>query len=130
MSGLERSERLSKWASSMLEDLTDDTVGRWPQAAAMLTRRALEEAVDHLWAGRSPGMSECSHRAQLLCLPRYIDSEIAHRATYAYASLSRACHYSAYELPPTQAELHGWLDTVEELRGAVDASTDSLSPDT
>ena len=62
-------------------------------------------------------------KAQLLCLPHYLgDEELAERASYAWAGLSRACHQHPYELPPTSAELLGWLGTVEELVTRVDAS--------
>ena len=73
-------------------------------------------------------------RAQLLCLPYYLQApslkpqasgqapspksqadHLAQRVSYAWAGLSGACHQHPYELPPTSAELLGWLGTVEEL---------------
>lgn len=61
-------------------------------------------------------------KAQLLCLPHYLgDEELAERASYAWAGLSGACHQHPYELPPTSAELLGWLGTVEALVTCVKA---------
>jgi len=62
-------------------------------------------------------------KAQLLCLPHFLQApspksqadHLAQRVSYAWAGLSRACHQHPYELPPTSAELLGWLGTVDEL---------------
>jgi hypothetical protein len=34
---------------------------------------------------------------------------------YVYAALSEACHYHAYELAPTAAELTRWITAVDRL---------------
>lgn len=110
-------------ARTLMERTDPSTAGLWPRATALLARQALESAVDDFWKARAPGMEQCSMRAQLLCLPHYLgDEELAERASYAWAGLSRACHQHPYELPPTSAELLGWLGTVEELVTRVDAS--------
>ena len=61
-------------------------------------------------------------RSQLLCLTAYLDEDVATRAAYLFAALSRACHYHPYELAPTAAELDRWLaetaDLVRLLHGA------------
>ena len=93
------------------------TAGIWPRATALLTRQALEAALDDLWRRRAPGLELCSARAQLLCLPSYLhgDEELAERVSYTWAGLSRACHQHPYELPPTSSELIGWIEVVEQL---------------
>jgi hypothetical protein len=93
------------------------TIGIWPRATAFLTRQALEAALDKLWRRCAPGLEVCSARAQLICLPAYLqrEKELAERVSFAWFGLSRACHQHAYELSPTSPELLGWIATVEEL---------------
>jgi len=93
-----------------------DTAGLWPRAAALLGRRALEGALDDLWASRAPGLERASARAQLACLPEYLgDRGLAEDVTYTWTVLSDACHHHAYETGPTAAELEARLDVVERL---------------
>lgn len=110
-------------ARELLERADPTTAGIWPRATALLARQALEAALDDLWRVRAPGVEQCSARAQLLCLPFYLrsDEELARRAYYTWAGLSRACHQHPYELPPTSSELLGWIQTVEELVARVGA---------
>jgi hypothetical protein len=70
-----------------------------------------------LWAGRptADGLSGATMRSQLLCLNAYVDEDVATRAAYLSAALSRACHYHPYELTPTASELTRWLDETSEL---------------
>jgi hypothetical protein len=92
------------------------TAGRWPRAAALLGRQALEAALERLWERKGVALAGCSARAQLLCLPTYLgDRAVAARAAHAWAALSQACHHHAYELAPTAAELGAWLDVVAEV---------------
>jgi hypothetical protein len=93
------------------------TAGLWPRVCAFLTRQALETAIDMLWAANpaTTGLMECTMRSQLSCLPTYLDGSTAHHIAYVWAALSEACHYHAYELAPTAAELAGWIDTVGQL---------------
>ena len=51
----------------------------------------------------------------MICLPEYSDVELAMRVRYAWHGLSNACHHHAYDLPPIESELSGWLDDVEAL---------------
>ena len=102
-------------ARSVMRVPRADLVGTWPRAAAILGRQALEITLDQLWAQAAPGVENASARAQLTCLPEYIDPELASRIRYSWHVLSAACHYHAYELPPIAAELNGWLDDVEAL---------------
>lgn len=120
-------------ARNLLVRTDPATAGLWPRATALLARQALEAALDDFWRSRSPGMEHCSMKAQLSCLPYYLQAasrkpqadshgagrkpqaDLAQRVSYAWAGLSRACHQHPYELPPTSAELQGWLATVDEL---------------
>lgn len=93
-------------ARDLVERTGAGPVGVWPRAAALLGRRAIEEALDRLWAKRAPGMERASARAQLACLPDYVsDRTLAADVAYAWASLSSACHHRTYELAPTAGEL-------------------------
>lgn len=102
-------------ARQLLDRADETTAGRWPRAAALLGRQALESAVAALLADRAPGVERCSARAQLLCLRQLIDPNQALAIEHAWVGLTRACHHHAYELPPTAVELAGWLDTVDAL---------------
>ena len=103
-------------ARNLLERTDPATAGLWPRATALLARQALEGALDDFWKVRAAGMEHCSMRAQLLCLSHYLgDEDLAERVSYAWAGLSRACHQHPYELPPTSAELLGWLSIVDDL---------------
>jgi hypothetical protein len=90
--------------------------GIWPRAAALPARQALETAMGELWASsrRAAGMSGCPC-ARRMCLTAYLDPGPASRAVYLLAALSQACHYHPYELPPTAAELTGWLDQATQV---------------
>ena len=102
-------------ARSMMRVPRADLVGTWPRASAILGRQALEIALGQLWARAAPGVENASARAQLTCLPEYVDAELAGRVRYAWHALSTACHHHAYELPPIVSELNSWLDDVEVL---------------
>lgn len=110
-------------ARDLMERTDPATAGLWPRATALLARQALEGALDDFWKVRAPGLEQCSMRAQLLCLPYFLQApspkpqadHLAERVSYAWAGLSGACHQHPYELPPTSAELLGWLGTVDEL---------------
>ena len=83
----------------------------------MLARQALETVLDDLWRLRAPGLERHPMRAQLICLRHCLPErpDLTPRVYYAWSGLSRACHQHAYELPPTSAELEGWIEVVEEL---------------
>jgi hypothetical protein len=107
---------LAAAARSFIERPDVATAGVWPRTAALLARQALEQALDVIWESRSATarLAECTMRSQLTCLPAYLDTATAQQIAYVWAALSAACHYHAYELAPTAAELSGWLDTVEQ----------------
>jgi hypothetical protein len=89
--------------------------GTWPRAAALLTRQALESAIDQAWDQTEPAMGEVSMRARLLCLSDYLDETVAEDAAYAWSALSNACHQRSYELAPTGAELANLQAIVKQL---------------
>ena len=111
------SQSLLVAARDLLQHPDQSTAGIWPRATALLTRQALEAALDDLWKRRAPGLEKCSARAQLLVLGAYLTKhgDLADRVSYAWVGLSRACHLHAYELPPTADELASWIDTVAQL---------------
>lgn len=113
--------QLLELADQLLSEPIPSMEGRWPRAVAILTRQALEMSLDRLWGRVSPPVAAASMRAQLLCLPEYLDRSLAARSSVAWAELSRACHHHAYELPSTAEELAGWLETTGELSSRVDA---------
>lgn len=102
-------------ADELVTTVVAGTRGLWPRSAAFLIRLALEQSLDELWAAVQPGLADCSMRAQLLCLPLYVGEVTARRVRAAWSGLSRACHYHAYELAPTAAELRHWHDEVVEI---------------
>jgi hypothetical protein len=108
-------------ADLLLTEPPDSMAGRWPRAVAILVRQALELSMDRLWLRVAPGLGQASFRAQLLCLPAFVDRAVAASASVAWSELSRACHHHAYELPPTAEELAGWLEVTDRLRRAADA---------
>jgi hypothetical protein len=104
-------------ARRLLHRATPETRGRWPRAAALLARQALETAVAEHGRARNLPLADCSARAQFLYLretghPHQRD--LTARAYHAWTALSRACHHHAYELAPTAAELEGWMGVVGE----------------
>ncbi len=114
---------LAQAARRLVEGPDPGTRGLWPRAALLLTRQALELALDRLWQRREPGLEFCSARAQFLCLGAYLgDAGLAREAHAAWQSMSRGCHYRPYELPPTAEELTRWLDVVDSVIVRADAS--------
>jgi hypothetical protein len=108
-------------ARSLLDRPSAETSGLWPRAVVLLQRQALEVALKTYWSAKAPGTEECSMRAQLLCLERYLpDPSVARRAHHAWTALSRAAHFHAYELPPTLEELRAWGEVVKALVDATE----------
>lgn len=99
-------------ADTLLASVVPGTRGLWPRTVAFLVRMALEQAVDGFWTRAQPGMAACTMRAQLVCLPGYVEPALAQRVAGTWSGLSRACHYHTYELAPTVAELRHWHDEV------------------
>jgi hypothetical protein len=104
-------------AHDLMERPGHSTVGGWPRAVALLTRQALENALDEFWttSAATAGLAACSNKTQLTCLPSYLHPAIARHINYVWAALSNACHYHSYELAPTAGELYGWIEAVTSL---------------
>jgi hypothetical protein len=123
-------EDLLTEARRLVEHPDAATAGVWPRASALLARQALEQAMAGLWAAQpeAEGLSNGTMRSQLLCLNAYVGDDVATRAAYLSAALSRACHYHPYELAPTAAELTGWLDETADLVALLRSRTDTGYP--
>jgi hypothetical protein len=102
-------------ARTLVNTSAPDTRGLWPRAAALLSRQSLEVALKTYWSYVAPGTEEASMRAQLLCLDGYLPAPLSRQAHQAWASLSRASHHHAYELPPTRDELLAWCEVVDAI---------------
>lgn len=112
-------------ALDLLERPAPDGVGGWPRAVALLTRQALEGALEEFWRTNpaTVGLCECTRKTQLTCLPTYLEPRLAREVSYVWAALSGACHYHPYGLAPTAAELSGWIDAVTALLAAIGRKT-------
>jgi hypothetical protein len=110
-------EELLAAADRMLSSAPPAGWAHWPRTCALLTRLALESALDRYWSRVLPSAVECSMRPQLLLLPRYAGDEAATLAREAWLGLSRAAHHHAYELAPTAGELREWHSEVQRLVG-------------
>ena len=86
-------------ARSIMRVQRADLVGTWPRASAILGRQALEITLGQLWTRAAPGVENASARAQLTCLPEYVDAELASRIRYSWHVLSAACHYPRLRTP-------------------------------
>lgn len=103
-------------ARLLLDEPSLLTRGRWARATALLLRQALESAAGTICSAWAPGLSSTPMRTQLLCLPAALgDDSLAGDVAGAWTSLSLACHYHPYDLPPTFGELRGWADVVAAL---------------
>ncbi len=108
-------------ARDLLERPAAATVGGWPRAVALLTRQALEQALEEVWKAdpTTAGLCDCTWKTQLTCLPSYLSADLASEISYVWAALSNACHYHPYDLAPTATELNGWMDAVAGLLIAI-----------
>ena len=98
-----------------MEDPEATSSGAWPRAAALLARSSLEASMTELWQTKEIPLQRASWRAQLLCLPGYIDPDLARRVAFAHSALSAACHHHPYDLPPTAIEIQRWLGIIQDL---------------
>lgn len=92
------------------------------RVAAFLARRALEDAVMAWCRTVSVHLDRTTMRSKLIVIRVLHGEEIANVACAAWAGLSQACHYHAYELAPSAAQLRRLLDLV--------ARVAALGPDT
>lgn len=102
--------------------------GWWPKACACLIRLALEGGLDAFWHHVSPPVAKCgSWRTKLLMLRKRVNREIARRASFAWATLSRATHHHCYEMAPTAAELRRLHSEVTVLLAELEAAGPSAT---
>lgn len=108
-------------ARDLLERPAFASIGGWPRAVALLTRQALEKALEGFWKASpsTAGLCDCAMKTQLACLPTYLEPGLAREIGYVWATLSSACHYHPYDLAPTAAELIGWIDAVAALLASI-----------
>ncbi|PWU52341.1 hypothetical protein DLJ47_19080 [Micromonospora sp. S4605] len=100
-------------ADKLLTSVVRGTRGAWPRACAWLLRLALEAAMDDYWRRSRPEVASMRARSpQFLILDRDAGRQVAARAGYAWAALSRAGHHHCYELGLTAGELRRLRDTV------------------
>lgn len=102
-------------ARSMVDDASEATEGVWSRAAAHLARQSLESGMKIRLSKQIPWVEEQSFHVQLLCLHDVATRDVAERAAYVWAALSRATHHHGYELPPTAPSLRAWIDAVAEV---------------
>ena len=112
-------------ARDLLDRPSLATVGGWPRAVALLTRQAIEAALEEFWKSSpsTAGLCGCTRKTQLICLPTYLDPRLAREVGYVWAALSSACHYHPYHLAPTAAELSGWIDAAATLLTGITGNT-------
>ena len=111
MSG--RAAALLSHASGLMEAGGPTAPALWARCSALLTRQALEVALDDWWRRHAPAVSAASRHSQLLCLGSYLEDEhLAGEVAHAWVALSHACHYHSYELVPTAGELEAWMESV------------------
>jgi hypothetical protein len=96
----------------------------WTRSVVLLTRQALEDALNQFWAQRAPGMERATGKSRLVSLRYYMsDTDVARRAHHTWSVLSDATHYRGYDLAPAATELQAWLTEVDELIPALQRST-------
>lgn len=86
------------------------------RAACWLARLALEDAVRQALVAKDLEPGDASMRSLISCLESaYSDDrpELVVHAEYAWAGLSKASHYHAFELSPTVSEARNLLALVE-----------------
>lgn len=103
-------------ADALIVSDAPGAAGAWPRAAAVLARQALELSIRERLVRVDPQLADASFTSQLVCL-RMIekDTDAAATASYAWASLSTACHYHPYELAPSAPELRSLIATVADV---------------
>lgn len=64
----------------------------WARCSALLTRQALETALDDFWRQLAPEVEHASRHSQLLCLGSYLgEPPLAAGVAHVWSALSNAC---------------------------------------
>lgn len=95
-------------ADALLIGSGPNIAGAWSRGSAWSIRLAIEQALRDLWDETVPELNECSMRAQLLALPKFVEDTVAADMAELWYTLSRAAHHHDYELSPTVSELRSW----------------------
>lgn len=94
----------------------------WTRAATHLTRQALEDGLRRLWTARGQlGLTASNQRTQLICLPFFLDADLAARVAWTWQAASQAGHHHGYEMAPPADDVLTWISTVRELLAAVES---------
>lgn len=102
-------------ARRLIDEARPGTISVWSQAAALLTRQALEDMLERYWWDAAPGVERLNMRAQLNCLRAYATRQLASDFSYTWHALSRVTHHRPYELDPTRDELSSLIATAGPL---------------
>lgn len=106
---------LLAYAGAVLDGAISIPPRRAARAAAMLTRQALEDIAQAMCRSVGANLDRATMRSQLICIRVLIGDEDADAAETGWAGLCRTCHYHAYELTPTEAEVRHLVDVVRSL---------------
>ena len=119
---------LATAARTLLEATDGEIASSRTRAATLLTRQALEVAVEDALASHVGSVSGWSYTARLLCLGEYTSGRLAAECAHLWDMLSNACHHRVYELAPSHAQLASWIDEAERL--IAELGSDPESPTT
>lgn len=103
-------------ARAVLDGRSPVPHGQRARCAAFLARQACEAQVNALCAEQDPALCyPVTMRSRLTVLGFLHGPDIAGTARLAWHGLSEACHYHAYELTPTVAEIGHLIDIIATL---------------
>ncbi|HEX6344762.1 hypothetical protein [Umezawaea sp.] len=94
--------------------------GIWPKCCAWLLRTALERSVAALH--RAHHEASTGMRTDLLTLPLYVDTPLAHHTARLWGTLSVVANHTDYARAPAVDELRGWhTETTDVTTGLLTA---------
>ncbi|QTX05671.1 hypothetical protein [Agromyces archimandritae] len=99
--------------------------------ACWIARNALEKVVDELLEMKDAAAPGANMRTRLVALEvlyRVDDAAIALRAEYAWSRLSNACHFHAFELTPSLAEVRSLVELVADLEATAEKGRTGAAP--
>ena len=102
-------------AAVQLESAGETSYTTSARAAVLLCRQALEEAVARCVARHGVKWSQIRGSTGFLVVDCLHSGTTGSDAALLWAALSRACHHAGSSLPPTVAEIQGWLSGVAEV---------------
>lgn len=101
---------------SILNETQDSNRAR-RRAIGFSIRLVLEEELDRLWEVAFIDINKENRYTdnQFICLKQLVNPVIAGGIHFAWATLSKVCHYQEYELTPTIPELKILINHVGQL---------------